>query len=361
LTADHLGSPRIITDASGNVTSRKDFAAFGDETLTAQRTSGLGYQPDTVRQDYTGYQKDDESGLEYAQARYYNSAHGRFTSVDPLTASASIRDPQTFNRYSYVLNSPYKFTDPLGLLPVSIACAQWCTEAGYVDGSAFRGREANGLTNADVVPTFDWNQLSPNEQRIFNNSSLTVEMNGKKQTVRGQELFNYLAAGTPIQQRQLAGTLNQTRQLETTTFQDADGNDVVDNDGNPVTAISLVTNITFSDRDRIFVNADPRLRALVKNDSRFESVPGHEGFPDSYKDSSHEYAGLQLSFSKDGTQTDVDSDIHNSTFSKKAFARHASEVVGNKLLNHKTNPYVIYRKLLERGNGQIFKPNYDLP
>ena len=54
--------------------------------------------------------------MDYAQARYYNSNHGRFTSVDPLTASATIRNPQTFNRYSYVLNSPYKFTDPLGLL-----------------------------------------------------------------------------------------------------------------------------------------------------------------------------------------------------------------------------------------------------
>ena len=115
LTTDHLGSPRVITDQNGVVTSRKDFAAFGDETLTAQRTAGLGYTPPSVRQDYTGYQKDGESGLEYAQARYYNSSHGRFTSVDPLTASASIRNPQTFNRYSYVLNSPYKFTDPLGL------------------------------------------------------------------------------------------------------------------------------------------------------------------------------------------------------------------------------------------------------
>jgi len=115
LTADVIGSPRIITDQNGNVTSRKDYTAFGEETFTANRTQGLGYQPDNLRQDYTGYQKDDESGLDFAQARYYNSSHGRFTSVDPLTASASIKNPQTFNRYSYGLNSPYKFTDSLGL------------------------------------------------------------------------------------------------------------------------------------------------------------------------------------------------------------------------------------------------------
>jgi RHS repeat-associated protein len=117
LTTDHLGSTRIITDGLGAVVARKDFSAFGDETAaTGQRTTALGYKAENIRQDYTGYQKDDESGLEYAQARYYNSAHGRFTSIDPLTASANMKDPQTFNRYSYALNSPYKFTDPLGLI-----------------------------------------------------------------------------------------------------------------------------------------------------------------------------------------------------------------------------------------------------
>jgi RHS repeat-associated protein len=116
LTQDHLGSPRIITDNVGKVIARKDFNAFGDETNSAQRTEPLGYKPEEIRQDYTGYQKDDESGLEFAQARYYNNKHGRFTSVDPLTASANVKDPQTFNRYSYAMNSPYKSTDPLGLV-----------------------------------------------------------------------------------------------------------------------------------------------------------------------------------------------------------------------------------------------------
>jgi RHS repeat-associated protein len=127
LTTDHLGSPRVITDQNGNVTKRQDYSAFGEETSTAQRIEGLGYATqDNVRQGYTGYQKDDESGLDFAQARYYNSAHGRFTSVDPLTASATIRNPQTFNRYSYVLNSPYKFTDPLGLIVDGLGCRRGC-------------------------------------------------------------------------------------------------------------------------------------------------------------------------------------------------------------------------------------------
>ena len=149
LTQDHLGSPRIISNENGTVTSRTDFTAFGEENYTPQRTDSLGYTgQNDIRKGYTGYEKDDESGLDFAQARYYNSGLGRYTSVDPLTASASIKNPQTFNRYSYVLNSPYKFTDPLGLIPESTgACGSRCPNSGpTVDGSAFRGRDA----------TWDW-------------------------------------------------------------------------------------------------------------------------------------------------------------------------------------------------------------
>lgn len=121
LTADHLGSPRIITDKNRVVVSRHDYMGFGEEVYAgyANRPQVPGYGVgDGIRKQFTGYERDTESGLDYAQARYYNSQHGRFTSIDPLIASATIRNPQTFNRYSYVLNSPYKFTDPLGLFGI---------------------------------------------------------------------------------------------------------------------------------------------------------------------------------------------------------------------------------------------------
>ncbi len=144
LTQDHLGSPRVITNENGAVTSRKDYSAFGEETISAERADELGYPSlaagGELRKGYTGYEKDSESGLDYAQARYYNSIHGRYTSVDPMIASATIKNPQTFNRYSYVLNSPYKFTDPLGLLSeyTTGACGNRCPNsdggiAGYSD------------------------------------------------------------------------------------------------------------------------------------------------------------------------------------------------------------------------------------
>jgi RHS repeat-associated protein len=154
LTTDNLGSPRIITNQAGAIIARHDYAAFGEEIATPQRTSGISYVADNIRFDYTGYQKDDKSGLEFAQARYFNPKHGRFTSVDPLTASATIKNPQTFNRYSYGLNSPYKFTDPLGLASVSQGspCGQFCSNTGYKDlsGSGIRGVDTTFESLLDI-------------------------------------------------------------------------------------------------------------------------------------------------------------------------------------------------------------------
>ena len=63
-----------------------------------------------------GYERDSETGLDYAQARYYASMKGRFTSPDPLYLELRrLTDPQQFNIYSYARNNPLKLTDPTGL------------------------------------------------------------------------------------------------------------------------------------------------------------------------------------------------------------------------------------------------------
>jgi hypothetical protein len=45
----------------------------------------------------------------------YENRHGRFTAIDPLLASGKSANPQTFNRYVYVMNNPLIFTDPSGM------------------------------------------------------------------------------------------------------------------------------------------------------------------------------------------------------------------------------------------------------
>ncbi len=90
---------------------------FGEEVEVdgTYRMTAQGYgRSDSVRQRFTGYQKDDETGLDFAEARMYQSVHGRFTAIDPLLASALPGNPQSWNRYIYVGNDPLTYTDPTG-------------------------------------------------------------------------------------------------------------------------------------------------------------------------------------------------------------------------------------------------------
>ena len=70
---------------------------------------------DGVRQKLTRKERDNETGLDYSINRYYSSSQGRFTSADPMMASAKLSNPQTMNRYVYVINNPLRYIDPDGL------------------------------------------------------------------------------------------------------------------------------------------------------------------------------------------------------------------------------------------------------
>ncbi len=69
LTSDHLGSPRIITGSNGAVLSRRDFMPFGEEAYigVGNRAVGHGYTyGDSTRQKFTGYERDQETNLDFA-------------------------------------------------------------------------------------------------------------------------------------------------------------------------------------------------------------------------------------------------------------------------------------------------------
>jgi RHS repeat-associated protein len=115
LVTDHLGTPRMIFDQTGSLANltRHDYLPFGEELFapTGGRTTAQGYAGDGVRQQFTAQERDLETGLDYFHARYYSSLDGRFTSVDPLMASAREAAPQSWNRYAYVLNNPLRLVD----------------------------------------------------------------------------------------------------------------------------------------------------------------------------------------------------------------------------------------------------------
>src|SRR5258708_1593220 len=104
LFGDHDGSPRAITNSSGTVVSRHDYAPFGEEIgAIGMRTSGQGYGGgDNARQKYAGMETDDATSMAHTLWRQYDSFSGRWTAPDPYGGSMSVTSPQSFNRYTYV-------------------------------------------------------------------------------------------------------------------------------------------------------------------------------------------------------------------------------------------------------------------
>jgi RHS repeat-associated core domain len=104
-----------------------------------------------VETQFTGKERDSETGLDYFGARYFSGAQGRFTSPDPLMASARISDPQTWNRYSYALNNPLKYVDPNGMdVPKECIDNPQCTitlkvNVIYDKGVAFSAKDKQRL------------------------------------------------------------------------------------------------------------------------------------------------------------------------------------------------------------------------
>jgi RHS repeat-associated protein len=94
----------MMADSTGNVVGQQGHYPFGESW----------YQTNTTTKwFFTTYERDSESGNDYAMARYGTNRLGRFASPDPVAGSRS--DPQSVNRYAYVRNDPVNGLDPLGL------------------------------------------------------------------------------------------------------------------------------------------------------------------------------------------------------------------------------------------------------
>lgn len=101
--ADHLGSVRVLIDASGNVADRLDYDSFGN--IVSESVVAVG-----DRYKFTGREWDAEVGLYYYRARMYSASTGRFTSEDPIGFAAG-----DTHLSRYVGNMPTSYTDPSGL------------------------------------------------------------------------------------------------------------------------------------------------------------------------------------------------------------------------------------------------------
>lgn len=112
---DWLGTRRALTDYAGTVVQSCASLPFGNgENCPTTPTEHL----------FTGKERDQESGNDYFEARYYASTMGRFLSPDPMMNSGRPDDPQTWNRYSYAFDNPLRIADPSGLYNLPAGCLQ---------------------------------------------------------------------------------------------------------------------------------------------------------------------------------------------------------------------------------------------
>ncbi|MHC5217581.1 DUF6531 domain-containing protein [Enterococcus sp. LJL128] len=117
---DELGSPL------------RQLTAGGSQELFAYDEFGVAQQSQAGVFGFTGYQQDEISGLNYAQARYYNQEQGRFISEDNIKGFAET--PQTLNPYVYVWNQPMKYVDRDGNLGFLAAVGIGALVGGVVGG-----------------------------------------------------------------------------------------------------------------------------------------------------------------------------------------------------------------------------------
>jgi RHS repeat-associated protein len=112
-TLDHLGTPRLVTDAAGHKLGYHVYWPYGEEWSpgTAQEASPLKFTAHERDADVTG----GNAPLDYMHARYYGAGWGRFMAVDPVVrTNVSAASPQTWNRYVYARDNPLTRIDPDG-------------------------------------------------------------------------------------------------------------------------------------------------------------------------------------------------------------------------------------------------------
>jgi RHS repeat-associated protein len=119
---DHLGSTTAVTDEQGRIAGAaiagdspgvSSYDAWGARRASEAQPADPGaFDLPVGHREYTGHETIPGVGLVNMNGRVYDPLLGRFLSPDPNIQAAT--DVQSYNRYSYVLNNPLRFTDPTG-------------------------------------------------------------------------------------------------------------------------------------------------------------------------------------------------------------------------------------------------------
>lgn len=163
LHPDHLGTPRLVTNAGGGTVAYHVYDPYGGEL------SPVGQ--DGERLKFTGHERDlgvatsAADDLDYMHARFYNPVVGRFLGTDRFDIlslqfgdaqdvrrfRAYLGTPQSWNRYAYARGNPLLYVDPDGEEAVAaLATNTWLIGQGG-SGAAASGAGLAGVGAAAAV------------------------------------------------------------------------------------------------------------------------------------------------------------------------------------------------------------------
>lgn len=185
---DHLGSSSYVTDSRGKVFQHLEYFPFGEtwveESSNTERTPYL----------FTSKELDEDTGLYYFGARYYDARTSVWASPDPILGSyLPTGDPQkdkslpamgvfsspNLALYTYVANSPVKFVDPDGQLRREPLGNR--TSRLYAESTNKFGYMPNGKGGQIEIFTLYTDNGDPIEayQRISGDPSLETDCHGE--------------------------------------------------------------------------------------------------------------------------------------------------------------------------------------
>jgi|GEM_PF-3555288 len=108
---DHLGSPRLVTNRTGEQLRVFATSPFGKDPTATQSSERMRF---TVHERDVGQLTDSLDDIDYMHARSYSPRLGRFFSIDPVRGSP--KRPQSLNLRAYVRGNPVGSLDPSGEL-----------------------------------------------------------------------------------------------------------------------------------------------------------------------------------------------------------------------------------------------------
>lgn len=182
---DHLASNTVVTNEAGAVVERLSYDPFGKRRYSTGETDANGNLTGiNTDRGYTEHEHVDELGLINMNARFYDPALGRFISADTLIPNTS--GTQDYNRYAYVLNNPFAYSDPTGHAPVIVNDSDLSNAS--VDAALRFDFVTGHLGVGDAVKM---------SQRITSNKISYGSVNGNGSLSANISTFDLSVGGTP--------------------------------------------------------------------------------------------------------------------------------------------------------------------